>query len=134
MIAGVGEGLGFFTNQMVAGLSIHPNGPGPSGSWNNGNGVVAAAIATPQTPTPTPQQKQAACQAQYQQGISDARSALKTQFLVFFTAVGIPGDLGLIGCLGTGEFAPACMEGVELALGGPSILGTLALSISTTPP
>jgi hypothetical protein len=49
-----------------------------------------------------------------------------TNQLVFFTAVGIPGDLGLIGCLGTGEFAPACMEGVELALGGPSILGTFA--------
>ncbi len=43
MIAGVGEGLGFFTNQMVASLSQHPNGPGPSGSWNNGNGVATAA-------------------------------------------------------------------------------------------
>ena len=50
MIADVGEGLGFFTNQMVASLSMHPNGPGPSGNWNNGNGVAAAAMAVPQSP------------------------------------------------------------------------------------
>jgi RHS repeat-associated protein len=51
MIAGVGEGLGFFTNQMVAGLSIHPNGPGSAGGGFGGHGVVAAAVATPQAPT-----------------------------------------------------------------------------------
>jgi len=83
--------------------------------------VAAAAMKTSSA------QKQAACQAQYQQTISAARSTMGKQFLGFFTAVGIPGDIGIIGCsIGTGEFAPVCIEGVELALGGPTIVGTVA--------
>jgi hypothetical protein len=51
MIAGVGEGLGFFTNQMVAGLSMHPNGPGGGGGGGTGaqpintSGTVGSRLA-----------------------------------------------------------------------------------------
>ncbi|MGI0134831.1 MAG: hypothetical protein ACREBW_07740, partial [Candidatus Micrarchaeaceae archaeon] len=92
--------------------------------------TVVKTPAPPSDPSqvkpPKPQQKQAACQAQYQQSVSAARSTATKQFLGFFTAAGIPGDIGLIGCLGTGELAPVCMEGVELALSAPSIVGMFA--------
>ncbi|MGH2509838.1 MAG: hypothetical protein ACRDHZ_20865 [Ktedonobacteraceae bacterium] len=91
--------------------------------------LIGAGAPLPDPSTvkpPNPQQKQAACQAQYQQSVSAARSTATKQFLGFFTAAGIPGDIGLIGCLGTGELAPVCMEVVELALSAPSIVGMFA--------
>jgi RHS repeat-associated protein len=85
-----------------------------------------AGPARPQKQRQTPQQKRQQCMSQYQRSVSEARSGLEGEFVIFFTAVGIPGDLALIGCIGTGELAPLCMEAVELALGGPSVAAAFA--------
>jgi hypothetical protein len=94
----------------------------PSAAKPAAQPTSATAPQKPQKPTSQKQQ----CQSQYQQTVSAAQSKRTKQFLTFFTAVGVPGDILLGGCFFTEELMVPCMEGVETALGGPSVTAAVA--------
>jgi RHS repeat-associated protein len=108
------------------------------GNWYNAGGLFSSWTCTENAflignrddgsplRLPSPQPPKPQCQSQYQQTVSAAQSKRKDQFLTFFTAVGVPGDILLVACSFTEELMVPCTDAVETALGGPSVTGAFA--------
>ncbi|MGH9687972.1 MAG: RHS repeat domain-containing protein [Candidatus Acidiferrales bacterium] len=117
---------GMYTNVgNVLGSVLTGHGLPPGTNFSNFHGGGGGGTGGPSGPqAPTSQKQQ--CQSQYQQTVSATQSKRTKQFLTFFTAVGVPGDILLGGCFFTEELMVPCMEGVETALGGPSVTAAVA--------